>query len=51
MVGTGFLPVIVQRRESLETGHRTAIAQDVARGTCTDTDPPPGQAFHRVVVP
>jgi hypothetical protein len=49
--GTGVLPVIVQRRESLETGQWTAIAQGVATGTYTDTDPPPDKAFYRVVVP
>lgn len=49
--GTGTLPVIVQRRESLETGQWTAIAQGVATGEYTDTDPPPGKAFYQVVVP
>jgi hypothetical protein len=49
--GTGTLPVIVQRRASLETGQWTAIAQGVATGEYTDTDPPPGKAFYQVVVP
>jgi hypothetical protein len=49
--GTGMLPVIVQRRESLETRQWTAIAQGVATGTYTDPDPPAGRAFYRVVVP
>lgn len=49
--GTGALPVVVERRESLETGQWTAIAQGVATGEYTDTDPPEGAAFYRVVVP
>jgi hypothetical protein len=49
--GTGVIPVIVQRREALESGQWTAIAQGIASGTYTDTDPPTGKAFYRVVVP
>ena len=49
--GTGTLPVIVQRRESLEIGEWVAIAQGVATGTYTDADAPPGRAFYRVIVP
>ncbi len=49
--GTGTLPVIVERRASLGAGQWTAIAQGVATGQYTDTDPPAGKAFYRVVVP
>jgi hypothetical protein len=49
--GTGVIPVIVQRREALESGQWTAIAQGIASGTYTDTDPPTGKAFYRVIVP
>ncbi len=49
--GTGNLPVNIQRRQSLQTGQWTAIAQGVATGQYTDTDPPAGAAFYRVVVP
>ena len=49
--GTGVLPVNIERRSSLTTGQWAAVAQGVASGTYTDTNPPMGQAFYRVVVP
>lgn len=49
--GTGFVPVIVQRRQSLDSGIWTAVAQGVVSGQYTDPNPPAGKAFYRVVVP
>lgn len=49
--GTGALPVSVERRESLEIGVWTKIAQQITSGTYTDSSPPPGKAFYRVTVP
>jgi hypothetical protein len=49
--GTGTRPVLVQRRELLETGQWTTIAQGIVAGEYTDTDPPAGKDFYRVVVP
>jgi hypothetical protein len=49
--GTGSLPVTIQRREALDSGQWTAIAQQVTAGQFTDPNTPPGQAFYRVVYP
>jgi hypothetical protein len=49
--GTGALPVNVQRRQSLDTGGWSVIAQQITVGSYTDLAPPEGQAFYRVVVP
>jgi hypothetical protein len=49
--GTGVLPVNVERRNSLEAGGWTTVAQGNATGHYTDDSPPSGKAFYRVVVP
>jgi len=49
--GTGVWPVNIQRRTSLDSGGWITVAQGVAVGSFTDANPPPGQAFYRVVVP
>ncbi len=49
--GTGLWPVNVERRQSLDTGGWSVIAQQITGGSYKDATPPEGQAFYRVVVP
>lgn len=48
--GSGTNAVVVQRREALASGSWTNIASNNITGTHTDTNPPVGAGFYRVVV-
>ena len=49
--GFGNLPVNIERRASLTSGNWTTIATGITVGSYTDSSPPTGKAFYRVVVP